>query len=179
MDEFFTLYVHHGGYFSGNPQELWYKMPRDNEEGRKFHLINDDHDTMLMTNLVRGHGQIHVYVERPVHEPILINGGNGVILDLIIEPEDVEPLDVSELDGYSSSEPEHAYDGYYNGHAPTNVNGNQSDSNVKVLGYKRPDKELVVEEPQEDGAVTIDSNDSDEDSDVEEARQMNPNQRYG
>ena len=61
-------------------------MPGDNEEGRKFHLINDDHDAMLMTDLVRGHGQIHVYVECPVHEPILINGGNGVTLDLIIEP---------------------------------------------------------------------------------------------
>ena len=65
------------------------------------------------------------------------------------------------------------------GHAPTNVDGNQSYSNVKVFGCKRPGKELVVKEPQEDGAVTTDNNDSDEDSDVEEARQMNPSQRYG
>ena len=261
------------GYISVS--RLWYKMPSDNEEGRKFHLINDDHDEMLMTDLVRGHGQIHVYVEHPVHEPILINVGNGVTLDLIIEPKDVEPLDVSKLNGYTSSESELAYDGYYNGqvyfcssgsnddaeyydgdddfdghqyfyegykdggsndddefydgdddfyghqyfyegdrddrdggvddkggcdgghdeggmgvgdsdgnfdcegHAPTNVDGNQSDSNVKVLGCRKPGKELVVEEPQEDGTVTTDSNDSDEDSDVEEARQMNPNQRYG
>ena len=90
-------------------------MPGDNEEGRKFHLINDDHDAMLMIDLVRGHGQIHIYVKRPIHEPILINGGNGVTLDLIIEPKDVEPLDVSEPDGYTSSELEPAYDGYYNG----------------------------------------------------------------
>ena len=62
------------------------------------------------------------------------------------------------------------------GHAPTNVDGNPSDSNVKVFRCKRPGKELVVKEPQEDGVVTTDS---DEDSDVEEARQMNPNQRYG
>ena len=50
--------------------------PRDNEEGRRFQPINDDHDAMFMTNLVRGYGLIHVYVEHPVHDPILINGGN-------------------------------------------------------------------------------------------------------
>ena len=55
---------------------LWYTRPGDNKEGRRFQLINDDHDAMFMTNLVRGHGLIHVYVEHPVHDPILINGGN-------------------------------------------------------------------------------------------------------
>ena len=93
---------------------LWYKMPGDNKDGRMFHLINDDHDVMFMTDLVRGHGQIHVYVEHPIHEPILINGGNFVTLDLVVEPEDVKPLDVNEYDGYTSSEPEPAY-GFYNG----------------------------------------------------------------
>ena len=94
---------------------LWYKMPGDNKDGRMFHLINDHHDVMFMTDLVRGHGQIHVYVEHPIHEPILINGGNCVNLDLVVEPEDVKPLDVNEYDGYTSSEPEPAYDGFYNG----------------------------------------------------------------
>ena len=144
MDEFFTMYVHHGGYFNENPREyvggdvgvvddydpnkwskveiesiykdfgytfvrrLWYKMPGDKKEGRMFHLINDDHDAIFMTILVRSYGQIHVFVEHPVHEPILINGRNGVTLDLV-----VEPLDVSDLDGYTSSEPKPAYDGYY------------------------------------------------------------------
>ena len=94
---------------------LWYKMPGDNKDGRMFHLINDDHDVMFMTDLVRGHGQIHVYVEHPIHEPILINGGNCVTLDLVVDPEDVKPLDVNEYDGYTSNEPEPAYDGFYNG----------------------------------------------------------------
>ena len=146
MDEFFTMYVHHGGYFNENPREyvggdvgvvddcdpnkwskveiesickdfgytfvsrLWHKMPGDKKEGRMFHLINDDHDAIFMTILVRNYGQIHVFVEHPVHEPILINGRNGVTLDLV-----VEPLDVSDPDGYTSSEPKPAYDGYYNG----------------------------------------------------------------
>nr|POE65398.1 hypothetical protein CFP56_55261 [Quercus suber] len=111
MDKYFTLYVHHGGYFNENPEyvggdvgvvddcdlnkwskveieaickdfgytfvsRLWYKMPRDNEE------------------------------EHPVHEPILINGGNGVTLDLIVEPENVKTLDVSEPDGGSDDKKE-------------------------------------------------------------------------
>ena len=149
MDEFFTLYVHHGGHYSENPKEcvggdvgvvddcdpnklykveiesickdfgftsisrLWYKMPGDKKEGRMFNLINDDHDEIFMTILVRSHGQIHVYVETPINESILINGGNGVTLDLVVEPEDGEPLDVSDPDGYTSSEPKPAYDGYY------------------------------------------------------------------
>ena len=151
MDEFFTLYVHHGEHYSENPKEyvggdvgvvddcdpnklykveiesickdfgftsisrLWYKMPGDKKEGRMFNLINDDHDEIFMTILVRSHGQIHVYVEHPVNKSILINGGNGVTLDLVVEPEDVEPLDVSDPDGYTSSEPKPAYDRYYNG----------------------------------------------------------------
>ena len=99
---------------------LWYKMSGDNQEGWMFHLINDDHDAMFMTDLVRGHGQINVYVEQLVYEPILINGGKGVTMDLVVEPkdvepEDLEPLDVSKVDRYTSSELEHAYDCFYNG----------------------------------------------------------------
>ena len=60
---------------------LWYRRPRDNKEDGVFQLITDDHDAVLMTELVRS--QIHVHVEHPVYEPILINGGNGVPLILL------------------------------------------------------------------------------------------------
>ena len=60
---------------------LWYRRPRDNKEDGVFQLITNDHDAVLMTELVRS--QIHVHVEHPVHEPILINGGNGVPLILL------------------------------------------------------------------------------------------------
>ena len=49
---------------------------------------------------------------------------------------------------------------------------------MEILGCRRLGKEPIVEEPQQDGAVTTDSNDSFEDSDVEGARSMNPNYRY-
>lgn len=84
----------------------------ENQEGRLFHLIMDDDDAMFMTDLVRGHGEVHVYVGHPVHDSILINGSEGQPMDLVVEPEDTKPLVVSEPEGYYSSEP--AYDGYYN-----------------------------------------------------------------
>ena len=35
---------------------LWYIKPGNSEENRVFHLIKDDKDAMLMTELVRDHG---------------------------------------------------------------------------------------------------------------------------
>ena len=63
--------------------------------------------------------------------------------------------------------------------APSNVHDNPIDSDVAEIYCRRQDlgKEPIVEEPQEDGAVTIDSDESSGDNDVEEIRQMNPNQR--
>ena len=52
-----------------------------------FHLMKDDKDAMFMTGLVGGNGHIHVYVQHLVHDPILVNNGNGVTLDLVVEPE--------------------------------------------------------------------------------------------
>ena len=106
-------------------------------------------------------------------------------LDLVVEPEP-EP----EPEGYSSSDGEPAYedgDDFYQG--DDDLDGHQyfyefaeddrddrgrddSDSSVEILGCKRPGKEPVVEEPQGDGAVTTDSNESSSDA------EMNPNQRY-
>nr|POE57761.1 hypothetical protein CFP56_14014 [Quercus suber] len=207
MDELFTLYVHHGGYFDVNPQKYvggevrvvddcdpdkwskveiesicrefghthvsrqWYRSPEDNEEDGVFQLSKDDHDAMAMTKLVRGHGQIHVYVEHPVYEPILINDGNGVPVDIVVGPDHDDPFVVSDSESCNSSELEHSCDGYYNGQG-------YYASSVKILECRRPGKEPIVKEPQQDGAITTDNNDSFEDSDVEGASSMNPNQGY-
>ena len=50
---------------------LWYKMLVVDQELADFHLIVNDSDTMYLTELVRGHEDIHVYVEHPIHDPIL------------------------------------------------------------------------------------------------------------
>ena len=94
---------------------LWYRSLEDNEEDGVFQLIKDDHDAMAMTKLVKGHGQIHVYVEHPIYEPILINDGNGVPVDIVLGPNHDDPFVVSDSESCSSSELEHSFDGYYNG----------------------------------------------------------------
>ena len=37
------------------------------------HLVVDDHDAMYMTELVRGHEEIQVYVEHPVDDCIIVD----------------------------------------------------------------------------------------------------------
>ena len=54
---------------------LWYKMLGVNQELADFHLIVDDSNVMYLTELVRGHEDIHVYVEHPIHDPILVDKG--------------------------------------------------------------------------------------------------------
>ena len=50
--------------------KLWYKMPGVNPERSNFHQVVDDDAAMFMTDLVKGCGEIHVFVEHPVHEPV-------------------------------------------------------------------------------------------------------------
>ena len=51
-------------------------MPGVDQELTNFHLIVDDSDAMYLTELVRSHQDIHVYVEHPIHEPILVDEGD-------------------------------------------------------------------------------------------------------
>ena len=71
--------------------KLWFKMPGMNPKQSNFHQVVDDDAAMFMTNLVKGYGEIHVFVEHLVHKP----------LELPVE--DFEPLVVrlpgSELEG--------------------------------------------------------------------------------
>ena len=52
---------------------LWYKMPGVDQELADLHLIVDDSDAMYLIELVREHKDIHVYVEYPIHDPILVD----------------------------------------------------------------------------------------------------------
>ena len=152
-----------------------------------FHLIKDDKDAMFMTTLVGGYGHIHVYVQHPVHDPILVNDDNGVTLDLVVEPEwynssDGEPTyeDRDDFcDGDDDFDGQYFYGGDEDDKDDRGDKGrDDSDSDVEILGCRRPGKEPVVEEPQGDGAVTTDSNESSSDAEMEGTREMNPNQWY-
>ena len=43
-----------------------------------FHLVVDDHDAMYIIELVKGHEEIHVYIEHPIDDPILVDKGEDV-----------------------------------------------------------------------------------------------------
>ena len=53
-------------------------MPCIDQKRINFHLVVDDHDAMYMTELVNGHEEIHVYVEHPIDDPILVDEGEDV-----------------------------------------------------------------------------------------------------
>ncbi|KAF3970190.1 hypothetical protein CMV_006092 [Castanea mollissima] len=135
---------------------LWYKRLRDNGV---FELIKNDNDVVLMTELA----------------------------------DYDDPLFVSDSENFSSSEPDHPFDGYYNGKGYYCSGSNFEDDDDWDNGDDHWDVGSAdgraggsasgasgadgrVEEPQQDGAVTIDSNDNSGDNDVEGARSMN--QRY-
>ena len=65
--------------------KLWFKMLGVNLEQANFHQVVDDDAVVFVTNLVKGYGEIHVFVEHPLHEP----------LELPVE--DFEPLVARQL----------------------------------------------------------------------------------
>ena len=43
------------------------------QELADFHLIVNDSDVTYLTELVRGHKDIYMYVEHPIYDPILVD----------------------------------------------------------------------------------------------------------
>ena len=69
---------------------IWYKMPGGDLERANFHLIvDDDDDAMFMTDLVIGHEEIHMFLKHLVDNPILMDEGEHVGVD-------VQPLAVEQ-----------------------------------------------------------------------------------
>ena len=52
-------------------------------------MVVDNYDVMFMTNLVRDHEEIHMFVEHPVDDPILVDEVENI-------GEDVQPLAVEQ-----------------------------------------------------------------------------------
>ena len=50
--------------------KLWFKMPGVKPEQAHFHEVADDDATVFMTDLVKGYGDIHIFVEHLVNEPV-------------------------------------------------------------------------------------------------------------
>ena len=82
-------------------------------ERANFHLIVDDDDAMFMTDLVIGYEEIHVFLEHPVDNPILMDEGELVGVD--VQPLAVEknPLGCGSNDEGSDNSNSGSED-YYN-----------------------------------------------------------------
>ena len=121
-------------------------MPEVNQELANFHLIVDDSDAMYVTELVKGHEDIHVYVEHPIHDPILVDEGQDV-------GEGVQPLALEQdFTGYYDNDDSSYSDGMYandqtfnnedefevNANVPTEVAASQ-------VGSRRVGKESIIE----------------------------------
>ena len=57
---------------------LWYTMPGINQEMGNFQLVVNDDDAMYMTELVKDYEEIHVYVEHPIDNHLLVDEGENV-----------------------------------------------------------------------------------------------------
>ena len=50
---------------------LWFRVPGISIKDGRLHMVNSDDDAMLMTKLVHGYGEIEVFVEHIVEEPVI------------------------------------------------------------------------------------------------------------
>ncbi|GMY20532.1 trans-cinnamate 4-monooxygenase [Fagus crenata] len=77
MDNLFSLVLYHSGHFvnnlhgyEGGVKTVFDKIPGISIEDVGLHMVNSHHDAMLITELVLGYGEIEVYVEHIVEEPV-------------------------------------------------------------------------------------------------------------
>ena len=138
---------------------LWYTMPGINQKRANFHLVVDDHDAMNMTELVKSHEEIHVYMEHPIDDHILVDEREDA-------SEGVQPLavkqgpmgyysDGSNDDDHDESDFFSFYDSddqtFNNENEPTEVDANDQTFNADVaasqMGSRRVGKEPIIEHP--------------------------------
>ena len=88
---------------------LWYTIPGMDQERENFHFVVVDDDAICMTELVKGHEEIHVYVKHPIDDPILVDEEEDV-------SEGVQPLAVEQGPvGYYSDYSDSSYNDNYDG----------------------------------------------------------------
>ena len=126
-------------------------MPEVDQELANFHLIVDDSDAMYMTELVKGHEDIHVYVEHPIHDPILVDEGQDVgegVQPLALEQDFIGYYD---NDDSSYSDGMYANDQTFNNEDEFEVNANvPTEVAASQVGSRRVGKESIIEHPPDE-----------------------------
>ena len=132
---------------------IWYKMPGNDLEIANFHLIVDDDDAMLMTNLVIGHEEIHVFLKHPVYNPIVVDEGEHVGAD-------VQPLAVEQnLLGCGSNDDGSNDEGSDNSNFGGEDYNNNNEDHIEVDAEQaystRESNTQMVEEVDDDDVVEV------------------------
>jgi hypothetical protein len=73
---------------------LWFRVPGISIEDGGLHMVNSDHDATLMTELVPGYGEIEVFVEHIVEEPVINSDLEDVDDDYNGDVDEDEVVDV-------------------------------------------------------------------------------------
>nr|POE81072.1 hypothetical protein CFP56_61672 [Quercus suber] len=140
-------------------------MPGVDQELADFHLIVDDSDAMYLTELVRGHQDIHVYVEHPIHDPILVDEGQDVgegvqplaleqdftgYYDNDDESEHDDDDDGDEFYSFYENDDMYANDQTFNNEDELEVNADvPTEVAASQMGSRRVGKEPIIEHPPE------------------------------
>jgi hypothetical protein len=76
---------------------LWYRVPGISIEDGGLHMVNSDYDAMLMTELVPVYGEIEVFVEHIVEEPVINSDLKDVDNDYNGDMDDDDHVDEDEV----------------------------------------------------------------------------------
>ena len=155
-----------------------------NLEQSNFHQVVDDDTAMFMIDLVKGYGEIHVFVEHPVHEPLELPVEDFDPLDVRLPGSELEGVDAKALEVFVSDselQSDHYYEyaeyddeeyrpdfsqfGGYDNAEFTNVDyGEPHEVDAEQVCARRAGKALVVDDQVEESS----EGSEDERSDLEE-----------
>jgi hypothetical protein len=91
---------------------LWFRVPGISIEDGGLQQINSDHDAMLMTELVPGYGEIEVFVEHIVEEPIINSDFEDVDDDYNGNVDDDHHVEEDEVVDVDEDDDDDLYDRY-------------------------------------------------------------------
>ena len=132
---------------------ILYKMPGGDLERANFNLIVDDDDAMFMTDLVIGHKEIHVFLEHPMDNPILVDEGEHVGTDVQSLAVEQNPLGCHSNDEGSDNSNSGSED-YYNNNKDNNEDHIEVDAEQAY--FRRKSNTPMAEEVDNDDVVEVD-----------------------
>ena len=123
---------------------LWNIMPGMDQERANFHLVVDDDDVMYMTELVKGHEEIHVYMQPLVVKQDLM----GYYSDYNDESDD-DDYDEGEFYSFYDSDDMYANDQTFNNEDEPNK------VDVEQVYVRRVGAEPIIEEVNADVSIKV------------------------